>query len=995
MLNKMKKVFTHTEATSETCDDLVNPKQEAMSSSVCGESQSEKTETVPQEKMKTEADVNLDGNEEKRSAPFFEKILPFLKRQGRYTKAQHAQQYNVHSSFLDFLPWVEFLDEDKAMLLEDGVSVGAFFELTVIGSEGRSLAYMEAVRTQITNALQDSFPEFDANPWVVQFFCQNDEMAMDYEKVLRSYVRPTAKGSAFSKQWLKIMAKHLRDVSKAGGLFEDKAVTGTPWRGQQRRTRMVVYRYCNAHSNLADNVEALNAICESISNALAGGGVKVERLDGSQVHEWLLRWFNPNPTYFDDPEEFYKTAHYTKAQGEDKDLYLMNDFAETLMLNPPRNEGDYWYLDEKPHSVLVVDSIRRAPDVGLITGEMKRGDNINALFDKFPENTIMSMTIVAIPQDVLESEFLTLHKKSVGDNAESVYTKQAVVEVQEYLQQKHKLYSTSFCFYLTADDEKTLQRNTRNLVSSLQASGLVPTQEGCEIAPHNTYLRWLPMCFNPNDDPKRYYTKYQFVQHIANLLPIYGRSIGTRHPGITYFNRGGSPLDFDPLNKDDRAKSGHLLLLGPTGAGKSATLNGKIAQLMAIYRPRLFIIEAGNSFGLLAEYMKRYGLTVNHIQLKPGSGVSLPLFADAVKLVDDYDKLDQAIKQLEDDESSLRNAELAELEAEEAEETQTQGIEGVEASDQRDILGEMEIIARLMITGGKANEDERMTRADEAMIRRAILIGANMAFRENRICLTEDIAKAFHEISLDDALPSKRRERAFDMGEAIGMFCQPGSFDAELFNSVGEPWVDADVTLVDLATLAREGYEVQLSIAYISLINHINSLGEKHQFSGRPIVNITDEAHIITVNPMLARFLAKGGKMWRKLGIWLWLATQNMKDFPNEAAKLLSMLEWWELLYLEKDEVNQIARFKSLTDEQTQLLLSTKKENRKYTEGVVLASKMEALFRVVPPSLFLALAMTEPEEKAERAEMMIKYGISELDSALMVAKAIDKARGIL
>ncbi|MDO9663812.1 conjugative transfer ATPase, partial [Glaesserella parasuis] len=146
---------------------------------------------------------------------------------------------------------------------------------------------------------------------------------------------------------------------------------------------------------------------------------------------------------------------------------------------------------------------------------------------------------------------------------------------------------------------------------------------------------WLPMCFNPADDRHALYTKFNFVQHIANLLPVFGRGIGTRHPGITYFNRGGAPLDFDPLNKDDRAKSGHALILGPTGAGKSATLNGKIAQLMAIHRPRLFVIEAGNSFGLMSEYAERYGLTVNRVTLKPGGGVSLPLFADCHRLVAD------------------------------------------------------------------------------------------------------------------------------------------------------------------------------------------------------------------------------------------------------------------------------------------------------------------------------------------------------------------------
>lgn len=55
------------------------------------------------------------------------------------------------------------------------------------------------------------------------------------------------------------------------------------------------------------------------------------------------------------------------------------------------------------------------------------------------------------------------------------------------------------------------------------------------------------------------------------------------------------------------------------------------------------------------------------------------------------------------------------------------------------------------------------------------------------------------------------------------MFCQEGSFEAELFNREGEIWPDADITLVDLATLAREGYEAQLiSLIFRLLITSIH-----------------------------------------------------------------------------------------------------------------------------------------------------------------------------
>lgn len=72
------------------------------------------------------------------------------------------------------------------------------------------------------------------------------------------------------------------------------------------------------------------------------------------------------------------------------------------------------------------------------------------------------------------------------------------------------------------------------------------------------------MTYNPARDTRNWYTRLMFAQHLANLVPIWGRSTGTGRPGITLFNRGGSPLSFDPLSRLDRAMNGHLLLFGPT-----------------------------------------------------------------------------------------------------------------------------------------------------------------------------------------------------------------------------------------------------------------------------------------------------------------------------------------------------------------------------------------------------------------------------------------------
>ncbi|MGA4814813.1 hypothetical protein ACPA9J_03320 [Pseudomonas aeruginosa] len=58
------------------------------------------------------------------------------------------------------------------------------------------------------------------------------------------------------------------------------------------------------------------------------------------------------------------------------------------------------------------------------------------------------------------------------------------------------------------------------------------------------------------------------------------------------------------------------------------------------------------------------------------------------------------------------------------------------------MLGELEITARLMITGGEDKEEARMTRADRSLIRQCILDAAEHCVAEKRTVLTRDVRNA-------------------------------------------------------------------------------------------------------------------------------------------------------------------------------------------------------------------------------------------------------------
>ncbi|WP_122417199.1 conjugative transfer ATPase [Pseudomonas viridiflava] len=903
------------------------------------------------------------------------------------TVADVAALYDVKPSFVDLLPWTEYLPEEQAMLLEDGKSLAAFFELTPIGTEGRDPEWLRKVRDALENALQNSFDELDTSPWVVQFYAKDETSWDDYLQSLTEYIRPQARNSAFSEMYLSLFKHHLDAIAKPGGLFEDTTVSKLPWRGQQRRVRVVLYRRVVGDAAFRGQSPAmhLNNICQRFTGGLANAGIKCKRMDGYEIRHWLLRWFNPHPdhlgTTLKDFDCFFHLVNKrTEEAGEELPLVTGDDFAQGLFYREPKSDSQkgLWYFDGQPHRVIMLDRLREAPRTGHLTGETRMGgDALHALFDKLPEDTVLTITLVITPQDVLEAHLEKLARKSVGDNTASAMTREAVDNARKLIGREHKLYRGSVAFYLKGRDEAQLTSRSMQLTNALLSAGMEPVASDDEVAPLNSYLRWLPGNFDVTQKRAMdWYVQMMLVQHVANLCPVWGRSSGTGHPGITLFNRGGAPLTFDPLNKLDRQMNAHMFLFGPTGAGKSATLNNLLNQLIAVYAPRLFIVEAGNSFGLLGDFAKKLGMTVNRIKLAPNSGVSLAPFADAIRLVttpsqvttldaDDLERSDEHLSAKPDSDQE---------------------------DDERDVLGEMEIVARLMITGGEEKEEARLTRADRSVIRHCILAAARTCSDAGRTVLTEDVRNALRAAGEDTSIPEARRNRMLEMAEAMDMFCMGA--DGEMFNRPGTPWPEADLTIVDLATYAREGYNAQLSIAYISLINTVNNIAERDQYKGRPLVNVTDEGHIITKNPLLSPYIIKITKMWRKLGAWFWLATQNIDDLPPAAAPMLNMIEWWICLNMPPDEVEKISRFRELTPAQKSLMLSARKESGKYTEGVVLSKSMEVLFRAVPPSLYLALAMTEPEEKKQRYDLMQSLAVDELEAALEVAADLDRKRGI-
>ena len=929
------------------------------------------------------------------------------------TTAQRRGMASRPPSFTEMLPWTGYDADHQVFTLNDGISVGALFELQPAPTEAQPQHILEDCRKKVQAALQ-CLPESDVAEWIVQLFVNDDRNIDHLRDELEAYIdevhaanpvrRDQIKNAKLTQTVIEEFALHLASVSQPGGLYEDTQVSGNIWRGQIRRVRCCLYRIYKPNHDFSREAggpeEVLDRVAEGMTANLEEAGVRVRRCTGKDLYEWLLPFFNRRKD-FRTPGELLKNFPYPGDDSPSLDgtaPIFGWDLASFLNLAHPKTDPErgVFEFDGVPVKALTLQQITANPEIGHLTAERKHNQNIFAKFDRLPANSMLSITVVIRPQNIVAEgvERIRDRSRAISPEAERTYA-----ECDRILQHmsgtpKDKLFPTFVVLYLSADSDAQLRKDMATVNAQLGSSGLRFISPEHDLTPIDAFMRGLPMCFDPQFDAKRLKrTRLLFASQIAALLPVYGRQRGTGHPGFPFWNRGGEPLWVDPLNKRDRKKNAHLLMLGPTGAGKSATLNFLLLFMMAIHWPRLFIADAGKSFGLLKDYFESMGLTTHYVELSPQNDVSLPPFAMAAKLLDDPHVMESfhAVEASAGiDEEPIDNAILSSVDAVEEVEYPDDK-DKTDEDDKRDYLGEMIISAIMMITGGEQPEIDKLSRADRYVISRAIIKAALTARKENRPHpLAVDVAIALMNMNKDETLQPERRKRAAEMGEAMMVFTQ--GLRGKLFNRYGQKWPDADVTLVEMGTLTKDGYEDALAVAYTGLIDHVHATGEALQHEGRPNIFLTDEGHLITTNPLLGPKIAKGTKMWRKLSIWFWLATQDMKDFPNSMSRVLNMCEFWLMLTMEMAEIDEVARFKKLTDEERSLMMSTRKEPPKYTEGVLLSSSVKALFRNVPPPLAIALAMTEDHEKAQRKRLMDEHRCSEMEAAILIARQLAQRR---
>ena len=884
------------------------------------------------------------------------------------TKVAHKKSlYKGGKTVYDFLPWVDYDPETQFWLMEDNKSVGTLIDIQPKACEARPDAYLQELNDAI-NTIINSIPQCDP-PFVLQFYVYNEESLRELKSRIYDHIPEKFRDSELSQDFLNIFSEHLELISKKSGVFFDSDITDSLWFAKTFNVKLCIYRKLDSVKDLEDGVTAIDElmdVSETLIKSLNGIGVKAKREGQKELYEWMLPFFNDLGECDNSIDKMIEKHPYPG----DENLPFGTDLVKLLFLDEPKSnlKKGTWEFGKTLCKAVTVNSYRKIPKLGHLTAERKQSDKFYSVFDKFPSGSMLNITVVIENSANVKSKLGSIKNASKGDSAEARKARKQSDESLTHIEENDYLYPVITTIYTRGESEEDLDNNFRVIKSLLMNNDIHIIESKDDEIPLNQFCTNLPFCYDFKNDQYDLRSRYLFSSQISKYVPLYGRSRGTGNPGLVFFNRGAEDFSFDILK--DRTSNAFGAILGPPGSGKSALLVFMIWMWAAIARPRFFILEKGDSFKLLGDYLETKGLSVNRLALKPNSNLSLPPFANAVKMI-------------EQEEDILKNG------------------HSNNDDDVRDFLGEMELLARVMITAGDAQEEADLRAEHKVAVRKAIKNAAVKKHKDNKInndptgiVRPEDVINELFALSAEEPEGSRVRDKIRSMAKSMSRYTD--GFENNLFNSHGEPLPEVDVTIMDFGIFAREGYDGQLALSFMTQMQQISSIAERDQYSGRPIIVIGDEAHLFLKNALLAPYMVKMCKMFRKVNTWPWLATQNLEDWADESKKMLTMFEWFIAMDCPKEEIQQLSKFRDIDENQKKLLGSCHKMRGKYTEGVVLSKTMSpSLFRNVPPSFVLAMAMSDPDEKAVRQQIMDEQGVDELGAAMVIAKQISEKRTAL
>lgn len=347
-----------------------------------------------------------------------------------------------------------------------------------------------------------------------------------------------------------------------------------------------------AYSTHADQ---FGVLCNGIAQTLAAQNFCPEELNGQGFINWQYQLMNPVRCYNVEPPRYrpdmpvYECLKDPELTPNHQALNTAPNFATVQ----PTSKG--WVIQDSDfdYHIRPVSVLGKPPKAGpgMIQRAMRsiESESLITLNWYVPTKAKVFARLVgrgrmiAAKKGLRMGDKITLQKQI--DELEAVTERVSAENVVG----REQFFDTSIHINLMGFDAQRLDDQCQQLESLLWDLGYPEKKRGDSVVRTSLPLNYVQQSRSllRRDTP-------HLTESLSNMCPIFIEYQGVPDPGIIMNNRAGQPIYLDLFGS--LVVTGHSLIVGTTGSGKSFAFNNILMGTRVKYRPKVWIIDKGDSY---------------------------------------------------------------------------------------------------------------------------------------------------------------------------------------------------------------------------------------------------------------------------------------------------------------------------------------------------------------------------------------------------------------
>ncbi|KIL03213.1 hypothetical protein QX25_18760 (plasmid) [Stutzerimonas stutzeri] len=401
----------------------------------------------------------------------------------------------------------------------------------------------------------------------------------------------------------------------------------------------------------------------------------------------------------------------------------------------------------------------------------------------------------------------------------------------ENVSNREQFFDLSVHVNLMGFDKETIDDQAKQLETLLWKIGHKETLRGDAVVRNS-----LPFNFRATSMRLLKRSIPHLTESVSHMAPLFVEYQGVADPAIMMNNRAGQPIFLDLWG--DSVNTAHSLICGATGTGKSFTFNNLLIAVRVKYKPKVWIIDKGDSYESLCLV-----LGGNYVRL------ATEKFEDPISGRDVYPICINPFALQRDDQGRQNPPSL------------------------EDKL----FIARMLIMMMEAGDGAGSTRSTLTKVTVSLLYDAINQFYLDWLETRADDEPRFSDFIPFLVRTNKEELKGQKLVDLLGLYYGDGPFAAIFDGFLQVDW-DNDFTVLETQRMAKSP---ALGVVTLALFRQIDLYCKFKLPRNRKKVVAVDEAWATLSDPNAASALSGFYRELRRYGAGCLLISQTVKDFVN------------------------------------------------------------------------------------------------------------------